>query len=100
MNAPLIARRALLGAVGAVAALLVAIAGLAVAVDSGHLRGPLIRFVTARAGRPVKFEGVIQAHIFSFHPQLVAERVTIGNPPLRSRANRCTSATFEASLAR
>jgi uncharacterized protein involved in outer membrane biogenesis len=77
----LIARRALLGAVGAVAALLVAIAGLAVAVDSGHLRGPLIRFVTARAGRPVKFEGDIQAHILSFHPQLVAERVTIGNPP-------------------
>jgi AsmA family protein len=81
MNGPLIARRALLGAVGAVAALLVVIAGLAVAVDSGHLHGPLIRFVTARAGRPVKFEGVVQAHILSFHPQLVAERVTIGNPP-------------------
>ena len=81
MNGPLIARRALLGAVGSVAALLVAIAGLAVAVASGHLRGPLIRFVTARAGRPVKFEGAIQAHILSFHPQLVAERVTIGNPP-------------------
>jgi AsmA family protein len=77
----LIARRVLLGSVGAVAALLVAIAGLAVAVDTGHFRGPLIRFVTARAGRPVKFEGVMQAHILSFHPQLVAERVTIGNPP-------------------
>jgi uncharacterized protein involved in outer membrane biogenesis len=81
INGPLIARRALQGAVGAVAALLVAIVGLAVAVDSGHLRGPLIRFVTARAGRPVTFEGVIQAHMLSFHPQFVAERVTIGNPP-------------------
>ena len=81
MNGPSIARRVLLGAVGAVAALLVAIVGLAVAVDAGHFRGPLIRFVTARAGRPVKFEGTIQAHILSFHPQLVAERVTIGNPP-------------------
>src|SRR6202453_537703 len=81
MNGPLIARRALQGAVGAVAALLVASAGLAAAVDSGHMRGPLVRFVTAHAGRPVKFEGVIQAHILSFHPQLVAERVTIGNPP-------------------
>ena len=80
MSAPLIART-LLGAVGAVAALLVVIAGLAVAVDTGHLRGPLIRFVTSRAGRPVKFEGVIQAHILTFHPQLIAERVTIGNPP-------------------
>jgi uncharacterized protein involved in outer membrane biogenesis len=77
----LIARRVLLGSVGTVAALLVAIAGLTVAVDTGHFRGPLIRFVTARAGRPVKFEGVMQAHILSFHPQLVAERVTIGNPP-------------------
>jgi AsmA family protein len=81
MNAPLIARRVLLGAVGVAAALLAALAGLAVAVDSGHLRGPLIRFATARAGRPIKFEGAIQAHILSFHPGLVAERVTIGNPP-------------------
>jgi uncharacterized protein involved in outer membrane biogenesis len=81
MNAPLIARRVLLGAVGVVAALLATIAGLAVAVDSGHLRGPLLRFATARAGRPIKVEGVIQAHILSFHPQLVAEHVTIGNPP-------------------
>jgi uncharacterized protein involved in outer membrane biogenesis len=80
-NAPLIARRVLLGAVGVVAALLAALVGLAVAVDSGHLRGPLIRFATARAGRPIKFEGAIQTHILSLHPGLVAERVTIGNPP-------------------
>lgn len=82
MNGPWVARWALLG-VAALAAVLVAILGLAVAVDSGHFRGPLIRFMTARAGRPVKFDGAFHAHILSLHPQIVAERVTIGSPPWR-----------------
>ena len=82
MNGPLVVRWALL-AIAAVAVVLVAIVGLAVAVDSGHFRGPLIRFMTARAGRPVKFDGAFHAHVLSLHPQIVAERVTIGSPPWR-----------------
>jgi uncharacterized protein involved in outer membrane biogenesis len=82
MNGPLVTRWAVL-AVAAVAVVLVAIVGLAVAVDSGHFRGPLTRFMTSRAGRPVKFDGAFHVHILSLHPQMVAERVTIGSPPWR-----------------
>lgn len=71
-------------ALTALAALLVVIAGLAVAVafvDPNHLRAPLIRLAAARSGRQVRIEGPIEAHLLSFNPTLVASRVVIGNPP-------------------
>jgi uncharacterized protein involved in outer membrane biogenesis len=65
----------------ALAVLVVIVAVLAAAVDAGYFRGPLIRFLAARTGRLVQIEGHFEAHLFSLNPRVIAERVTIGNPP-------------------
>jgi AsmA family protein len=84
MNASPASRRALKGLLGTLAALLVLL-GLFVAalalLDANHLRGPLIRYLTARTGREFKIEGPLEAHLLSLHPSFVAGHVTIGNPP-------------------
>lgn len=81
MNRSLVVRRTLLG-VGALLLILIAgIVFLGVALDTGHLRGPVTRFISARAGRPVTFGGALDIHMLSLHPRLTAERVTVGNPP-------------------
>lgn len=64
----------------ALATIILAVALLAAAVDAGYLRGPFIRFLTAHSGREIRIDGRLEAHFFSFHPRLSAERVTIGNP--------------------
>jgi uncharacterized protein involved in outer membrane biogenesis len=64
----------------ALAAVILAVALLAAAVDAGYLRGPFIRFLSAHSGREIQIDGRLEAHFFSFHPRLSAERVTIGNP--------------------
>jgi AsmA family protein len=63
-----------------VAAMIVLVALLAAAVDAGYLRGPFVRFLAAHSGRQIQINGRLEAHLFSFHPRLSAERVTIGNP--------------------
>jgi hypothetical protein len=63
-----------------VAAMIVLIALLAAALDAGSLRGPFIRFLASHSGRQIQINGRLEAHLFSFHPRLSAERVTIGNP--------------------
>jgi AsmA family protein len=68
------------GFAAAFAAIILAIALLAAAVDAGYLRGPFIRFLSAHSGRQIQIDGRLEAHFFSFHPRLSAERVTIGNP--------------------
>jgi hypothetical protein len=65
----------------ALATLILAAALLAAAVDAGYFRGTLIRALAARSGRQIQVEGSWQVHLFSLHPRLTAERVTIGNPP-------------------
>ena len=57
------------------------IAVIAAALNAGYFRGPLIRFLAASTGRQIKVDGSIRAHLFSFNPQLIAERVAISNPP-------------------
>lgn len=68
------------GLAAAFAAIILAIALLAAAIDAGYLRGPFIRFLSAHSGRQIQIDGRLEAHLFSFHPRLSAERVTIGNP--------------------
>ena len=70
----IVAAAVLIGAVGA-------LAGLVAAVDAGHFRGAFIRILAARIGRPIEVHGKLEAHLFSSHPSVVAERVAIGNPP-------------------
>jgi uncharacterized protein involved in outer membrane biogenesis len=41
----------------------------------------LVRFLAARAQREIRVDGALRLHLFSRNPRLVAERVTIGNPP-------------------
>jgi len=81
MNGLLIVRRGLICVVAALAALIVMLALLVAAVDAGYCREPFIRFLAARSGRPIQVEGSIEARLFSLNPQVVAERVAIGNPP-------------------
>jgi AsmA family protein len=53
---------------------------LAAAVDAGYLRGPFIRFLSAHSRHQIQIDGRLEAHFFSLHPRLSAERVTIANP--------------------
>lgn len=60
--------------------LILATLGFAAAVESGHCRGLFLRWVSARVGRPVTVAGAFHVELFSRHPHVLAERVTIGNP--------------------
>ena len=67
----------------ALAALCVVIAVFVAAValvDANHFRAALIRFIEARTGREVRIES-LEAHLLSFTPRVIGERVAIGNPP-------------------
>src|ERR1700679_4231340 len=64
----------------ALAALLLIVVALAAALDAGCFRGPVIRFLAARAGRQIEVAGVFEPHVLSWTPRLTAGRVTIGNP--------------------
>lgn len=68
-------------ACAAIAAGAVAIGLLLAALDAGYLRGPLVHFLAVRAGREIRIDGVLEVSLFTLHPRLTAERVTIGNPP-------------------
>jgi AsmA family protein len=65
----------------ALAALILGAMLLAAAVDAGYFRGSLVRALSARSGRQIQILGSWQVQLFSMHPRLTAERVTIGNPP-------------------
>jgi uncharacterized protein involved in outer membrane biogenesis len=54
---------------------------LAVALDAGYLYGPLVRVLAADAQREIRIDGTLRLDLFSRNPRLIAERVTIGNPP-------------------
>src|ERR1700678_1674173 len=54
---------------------------LAVAFDAGYVHGPLLKFLAAHAQREIRVDGPLRLSLFSRNPRLVAERVTIGNPP-------------------
>ena len=56
------------------------VAGLSAALDAGYLRGPFIRFVSSHAGRPIEIGGLLETHLWSLHPSVIAARVMIRNP--------------------
>jgi AsmA family protein len=81
MRAASLVRRILAWTIAALAAVLVLAAGLVTAVNAGYGHALLVRTVAARVHRPIQVNGTLQAHLFSRHPQIVAEGVTIDNPP-------------------
>jgi AsmA family protein len=74
-------RRWLIRTAAVLAAFILLAAGLAAALDAGYFRGPIIRFLAARAQRQLQVGGIFEVHLFTLEPRLIAERVTIGNPP-------------------
>jgi AsmA family protein len=60
---------------------------LAVAVNAGYFRGPLIGMLATRSERRIQVGGSWQVRLFSWHPRLTAERVIIGNPPWTPAGN-------------
>jgi uncharacterized protein involved in outer membrane biogenesis len=53
---------------------------LAAALDAGYLAGPFVTFFAAQTHREIRVDGPLRLNIFSVHPRLTAERVTIGSP--------------------
>jgi uncharacterized protein involved in outer membrane biogenesis len=80
MRTELLVRRILAWTIAALAAVLVLAAGVIAAVDAGYGHALLVRVIARRVHRPIQV-GMLQTHLFSRHPQIVAEHVTIGNPP-------------------
>jgi uncharacterized protein involved in outer membrane biogenesis len=80
MNAALVLRRSLKWTVVVFTILIVLTAGLLAAAEAGYGRALLVRFIAVRIGRPVQVKGLLQVHLFSLNPRVVAEHVTIGNP--------------------
>ena len=61
---------------------LTVLAGLVLAaLDEGYLRGPLLHVLAASAGRQIRVDGPLRVRLFSRQPLVIAERVTVGNPP-------------------
>jgi uncharacterized protein involved in outer membrane biogenesis len=74
-------RRGLIWTAGALGALFALAAALALAMEAGYFRGPLIRFIAFHVGRTITVDGDLHLHVLTLHPRGTAERVTIGNPP-------------------
>ncbi len=74
-------RRSLTWTVAVLVAGALCVVGLIAVVDAGYGRALLVRAFASRIGRPVQVNGLLEAHLFSLHPRIVAEQVTIDNPP-------------------
>jgi uncharacterized protein involved in outer membrane biogenesis len=61
-------------------ALLGTVAALILALDAGYFRGPFVAYAQAHFNRPIRIDGAIQLRVWSRHPRIVAQQVTIGNP--------------------
>jgi len=81
MNGASLVRRGLKYAIGAFLGLIAMALLLGVALEAGYFRGPLVKFLAARALREIRVEGTLRLQLFARNPRLVAEHVTIGNPP-------------------
>jgi AsmA family protein len=66
------------------AAVVLALAGvgpvLLLALQAGYFRGPFLAYIGARFDRPIRIDGTMQLQLWSRHPRVVAQQVTIGNP--------------------
>jgi len=88
MKSSVILRRGIVLAAGTLVALTatlivatVIFALLFAALDAGYLRRPFIRFLVSHAERNIRIDGPLKTRLLSLNPLLVAERVTIDNPP-------------------
>jgi uncharacterized protein involved in outer membrane biogenesis len=81
MNGLLVLRRGLIAAAVALTVLLFIAAGLVLALDAGHFQGLLVGYVERQTGRQIKVAGLLRIKLLSFRPQLIAQQITIGNPP-------------------
>ena len=81
MLAVLSLRRWLTWTVAVLMAFAVVAAGLLATADVGLGRLLLIRYFSARIHRPIRVAGALHARLLSLHPRLVAEHVSIANPP-------------------
>jgi uncharacterized protein involved in outer membrane biogenesis len=81
MRVSLAVRRGLVWLLAVLVACTVCAVGLIAAVDAGYGRTWLVRGFAARIGRPVQVNGMLQTHLLSWNPRVVAEHVIIGNPP-------------------
>ncbi len=83
-DAPEAMRRAPKGLLVTLAVVL-AVVGLVIAavalLDGNRLRGPLVRYLASHTGRQFRIDGRMEVHLLSLHPRLIAENVSIGNPP-------------------
>jgi len=70
-----------IGAGAAVLALAGVGALLLAALDAGYFRPALIRYLEARFNRQIRIDGPLHLQLWSRHPYMVAQQVTIGNPP-------------------
>lgn len=61
-------------------AAIVLVAAIGIALDTGHLRKPLLSFIVSRAARPVAISGPLEIKVLSLHPYAIAEGVAVGNP--------------------
>ncbi len=76
----LLIRRVLLSALGIVVLMMLVLAAIGVALESGHFRGLLVRYFVSVSGRPLAIDGTLKVRVLSLHPSVIAERLTIGNP--------------------
>lgn len=65
---------------GGLSALIVVLLA-ALALTQGHLKEPIVRYVASHSQRQIRVDGAFRVHLFSLHPRIVADGVTIGNPP-------------------
>ncbi len=59
----------------------------ALALETGYLRGPLLKLLAERIDRPIRVDGPLRLQIFSHNPRLTAERVSIGSPSWTAAGN-------------
>ena len=74
-------RRGLIGVTALLITAVIILAALAVALDAGYFRGPLVGYLERSTGRKITVSGPLQVHLLSRHPSVSAQGVTVGNPP-------------------
>ena len=81
MKAALVFRRSLTWAAAIASVLALVALGLAALVGAGYGKALLVRGVALATGREIHVNGSLRVHLFSRSPEVIAEQVTIGNPP-------------------
>ena len=74
-------RRLLIVLMFALSGFLLVGVGLALALQAGWFHESVIRLLSQRAHRAVQVHGSLTFHVFTRHPRIVADDVTIENPP-------------------